>query len=421
MQSLIDRQGLLQCVISMLGSKDHARLSSASQACNSEYSNWVAQLPRSAAELAHRGEHKEGLHWFRAELSNALDTECSNDHAVLPRPLLLYVCGLSGAQEVPPSTTNEGDQASKLRNELLGSRWSLCTERSNQGGAGSNYHWMLTYEISFEATGTMRAMRKVDNELADGSWSVLADCSLQLHVFDGSWCLQAKDSGTEAVGQNVAAFMIEEGIAQKGCIEKLPRSYLPLHRPNFSTMPVGGTVHGTSLRTDFHMVRLLLPELRILMCDFTHTSAEGACHIIGSNGACRTDYAHALFGTAQGSCGPAAFSRIDLRDTPLAIVARFLPTGCGPRGKAWHRSNHQHVLVAGTGGQGACAPTFPGTDHAQYPCMGNGHADQLWQYGGPQNNKRPFMLQLQFVSPEPDQVYGHCYDVSHAPRDWTFE
>lgn len=413
LQQLAERHtGLFQLTVSKLGHKDHARICSTCLMCNSKYASWVSQLARSASELVHRGGVEEGLHWLGVKCPDSLEIS----RAII-RPLLLHICGVGSMQ----GNADAGGEMPDVAKDLPGSHWGLCTERSNLGGAGSNYHWMVTYDICFEPAGVLHAVRKIDSEKCVGSWKVLEDASVQLCAFGFNLHVRPEtDSGTKLTGEEVAAFMIEEGTAKRGRIERLPRSYLPLYRPNFSTLPTGGTVHGTSLRTDFQMVRLLLPELCVSLCDFSFTSAEGACYIVGSNGACRTDFAHALYGTAQGSCGPAAFSRIDLRGTPLAVAAKFLPTGCGPRGTAFHRCNDQHILVAGTGGQGACAPTFPGTDDPQYPCLDDGHADQLWQQGGCYT-KKPFLLQLRFVEPAPDQVYGFCRDVQHAPHDWQLD
>jgi hypothetical protein len=145
-------------------------------------------------------------------------------------------------------------------------------------------------------------------------------------------------------------------------------------------------------------VRLLLPSLRVLCSDFTFATCTGQAHIVGSNGSTRTDYDCALYGFAQGSCGPAAHARIDLRGTPFAVDARFQGSGCSPRASAAHSCGGQLVLLAGTGCQGACAPTHPGErgeDAAvQYPCLGDGHARQLWARSFGHNAGRPFELQV---------------------------
>ena len=82
-----------------------------------------------------------------------------------------------------------------------------------------------------------------------------------------------------------------------------------------------------------------------------------------------------------------------------------------------HWANGQVVLIAGTGGQGACAPYAPGTEEPQYPCLNDGHADVLWQRGQCYTGQR-FRLQLAPLDAQPDLSYGSCYDVDHAPEDW---
>jgi len=401
-------------VLQKLDYADHAHLCCAARLWQRTHADWVRHLPRSAAELAHRGETVEGLHWLGV------------DHMGSSWPLLLYCSGFGAGSAQNPMTNasrtpwqepvaQEGQL--DLASELYGSRWAFCTEKSSTGGAGSNSHWMVTHDVRLEVDGVLLATSRRNGEVSNGSWTATEGCALTLRAFDHSWRIQLMESGIEMLGEGVAAFMVEEGEARRGIAERTPRVYLPFSNTNFSTMPSGGTIHGESVRTDFSKVRLLLPELRILCSDFTFSTATGSCYIIGSNGSTRTDYTHTLFGVAQGSCGPAAFSRIDLRGTPLAINAHFLPTGFRPRGKASHRKNGQLVLVAGTGSQGACAPTFPGTHEPQYPCLSDGHANQLWQQG--QFKDKPIMIQLRRVSPVPDEDYGRCHDTQNAPVDWT--
>ena len=120
------------------------------------------------------------------------------------------------------------------------------------------------------------------------------------------------------------------------------------------------------VRTDFLRVQVLLPSLQILCSDFRYvcvfllrmffwesikhllvyfylmsrekryTTTEGKAYIVGSGGSTRTDYDCSLYGFAQGSCGPSAHARIDLRRTPFGIDTTFAPTGWNPRGAAWH-------------------------------------------------------------------------------------
>jgi hypothetical protein len=125
----------------------------------------------------------------------------------------------------------------------------------------------------------------------------------------------------------------------------------------------------------------------------------------------------------------------------------------GPRGCARHAHRGQLVLVAGTGGQGACAPTHPvrpscihriqalfiacvesfpvlllqGSDAAQYPCLGDGHARALWAAEFQWNDGRPFVLQLAHLAHAPppllkDRRYGQCHDAQRdAPPDWAVD
>ena len=89
-----------------------------------------------------------------------------------------------------------------------------------------------------------------------------------------------------------------------------------------------------------------------------------------------------------------------------------------------HRCNGQRVAMSGTGGQGACAPTHPGSyDKAQYPCLGDGYCRALWSRGDAYEG-RPFELQLAHLGAAgvaarfaEDVQYGSCYD-SKLPKDW---
>jgi len=364
-----------------------ARLRASSKGFADKHAIWVRSLPTTASELRFRG-YGDGCYWLRVQ----------------GRPVQLQCTGLGAPSE---------DDQGPIAVAMPGSRWNFCCEKSNRGGAGSGWHWHVTHQLHFEAEGKLSVWREDDSvgNGEEGGWSESA-AGLSIRFSDRSFLLQRMVHGDAMYGETCAGFLLSAPAVPR------PAAYLPLARPNFSTLPKGGTVHGQTIRTDFDAVRLLLPEMRIYCADFTFTRTQGSAYIVGSNGSCRTDYAHSLFGFAQGSCGPNAFARIDLRGTPFSVDCKFLPTGCNPRGAAKHSSNGQVVLVAGTGGQGACAPTKPGTQEAQYPCLDDGHADVLWQKGCRGKVDEPFVVQLKMTQAEENFQYGRC-DTGGAPADWV--
>jgi hypothetical protein len=197
-----------------------------------------------------------------------------------------------------------------------------------------------------EGQGSWRLERAGPSQQQDGRAAAAAEWVVSLR-WVGAWEFSAQlalsEDGlaltrtTEQHGRPrlVAAYLIEEGTAARAA-RRTPAAYLTLPRTNFSTLAAGGTVHGDTVRTDFDRVRLLLPECRVACADFTFASTAGRAFIVGSNGSTRTDYDCSLYGFAQGSCGPAAHACVDLRGTPFAVDATFLPSGCGP-------SPHSHL------------------------------------------------------------------------------
>jgi len=364
-----------------------AGLKTGSRGFFDKYSVWLKSLPTTPSELRFRGCTEDGCYWLR----------------VREHPVLLRCSGLGAAGDDGQGSVSVG---------LPSSRWNFCGKKSNRGGAGSNSHLHVTHHLQFEAAGKLSAWQE-DNEHEtdpEGHWSE-SGTSLKLRFLGQTYSLERTAHGDAMYGEACAGFLVSAPSVAR------PTAFLPLVWPNFSTLPAGGTVHGESIRTDFEAVRLLLPEMQIFCADFTYARAQGSAFIVGSGGACRTDYVHSLFGFAQGSCGPNALARIDLRGTPFSVACRFRPSGWQPRGMAKHSSNGQVVLIVGTGGQGACAPTHPGTDEAQYPCLNDGHADVLWQKGNCYTGA-PFVVQLKIKESEADFEYGQCY-VRDCPADWV--
>lgn len=88
----------------------------------------------------------------------------------------------------------------------------------------------------------------------------------------------------------------------------------------------------------------------------------------------------------------------------------FKPIGHASRGWAQHTRNNQVVRIAGTGNQGACAPTNGKNSEPQDSICDNGQAEPQW------NSGEPIVLQLAPWSANQDREYGSCYDkTKNAP------
>ena len=152
---------------------------SSSAGCEGAYHAWRASLPCSASEVRFRGGGP-GVHWLRSG-GLALRLVC-----VFP-------------------------EESEAASELAGTRWNFCGVRSDQGGAGSAWHWMVTQELTLLPDGVIEWCNVAALASGVGAWGRWRMTLTGLELEFNGQCLEleANSRKDELAGQ--ACFLRRQG------------------------------------------------------------------------------------------------------------------------------------------------------------------------------------------------------------------